>query len=271
MVDVPDALTASLTVYRGSEERSRRTRFTQAKSIDIQFKLSQGYHVAHAVIIQHLRTTLPQNTHAQLVNLTIKLKPSVDARQNRNHVVRQRAQADDIRIPFIVYLVDGAQAAQRTSGTTSSLRRATVARVMAATEEINARLRDEPLVLPQDQRIGDVTMDIWARRRARNPNPEPIPDLPQNNAIRQALRIDHLREGGPQRAIAGVEYVDIPFEILTTAPGSIRLHIPTLRQALGLPPYPLFAPDIFNVDNAPFVQRVGTDMEDIDHPLSDDD
>jgi hypothetical protein len=36
---------------------------------EIKFTLSQGYKVAHAILIAHLRNTLPVKTHAQLAQL----------------------------------------------------------------------------------------------------------------------------------------------------------------------------------------------------------
>jgi hypothetical protein len=290
MVTVVDALVASLTVYRGSDERSRRTRFSDAESSEIKFTLSQGYNVAHAILVAHLRSKLPANTHAQLAQLVFKLKPSNDARQNRfivmngdnfdsevrriykNAITRQKCQPGDVRIPFVVYISESEERQQNRNGTTAaSMRRATVARVQSATEEITARLQEDPPVLAENERLGDVSMNVWARQRARNPNPEPVPVMPQSNLFRQAMRIDFFRDSVPQRQPAAEEYFDVPFEVMTTQPGTIRLHIPTLRRALGLPPYPLFSRDVFNADAAPFQAAVSQDIDDIDHLPSDDD
>ena len=173
----------------------------------------------------------------------------------KNAIVRQRAQPELIRVPFVVYIADPAQNSQvRSSTTAASLRRATVARIQSATEEISARLREDPPELAENERIGDVAMNLWARQRARNPNPEIDPVLPQSNVFRQAMRVDFLRETAPQRQGALEEYFDVPFEVLTTQPGTIRLHVPSLRQALGLPPYPLFARDILTVSAPPLWQ-----------------
>lgn len=290
MANVPDALTACLTVYRGSDERSRRTRFSDAESDEIRFTLSQGYNVTHAILVAHLRSTLPADSHPQLAQLRFKIKPSNDARQNRfilmsednfdseirriyrNAIIRQRLRSEDVRIPFVVYINESeARNQSRIATTSSSLRRATVARIQTATEEITARMQSDPLVLADNELFGDVSMHLWARQRARNPNPEPVPEMPQSNVFRQALRMDHFRQSVPPQRNALEEYFDVPFEVLTTQPGTIRLHIPTLRRALGLPSFPLFSRDIFNADEAPIPGTVSQDIEDVDHPLSDDD
>ena len=202
MATVVDALTAFLTVYRGSDERSRRARFTDAESSEIKFTLSQGYDVAHAILVAHLRSRLPTNVHTQLAQLVFKLEPSNDAgkgrfivmnadnfdsevrRIHKNAITRQRIHPGDVRIPFVVYISEPAEAQPPRNGTTAaSLRRATVARIQTATEEISTRLRDDPPVLAENERLGDVSMNVWARQRARNPNPDPVPVMPQSLSV----------------------------------------------------------------------------------------
>jgi hypothetical protein len=95
-------------------------------------------------------------------------------------------------------------------------------------------------------RIGDISLDIWYRARARLVNQTPIDHISQNNpGFRQGMRLDYSRE--QQRLDpAAQEWGEVPIRWNNSDPGSIRVHLPTLRKLLGLPMYPLFDRDIFN-------------------------
>ena len=88
MATVPDALTACLTVYRGSDERSRRTRFSDAESDEIRFTLSQGYNVTHAILVAHLRSIVQNQaspTHVFAPHLTPENPRSLDLEWTTSH------------------------------------------------------------------------------------------------------------------------------------------------------------------------------------------
>jgi len=108
-------------------------------------------------------------------------------------------------------------------------------------------------------------MNVWSRNRARESNPGPIQGLPENNTFRQATRLDHLRQNHEQ---GDNEWAEVPIRFNQRDRVVVEIHLPTLRSALGLPPFPLFDADIFRA-NEPIPARVGEDMADVDHPLSD--
>ena len=131
--------------------------------------------------------------------------------------------------------------------------------------------REIPPELAENERIGDVALNVWARSRARNPRPDPVPERPDINVFRQAMRIDYYRDNLPERHQTPDEYVEVPCRIMHTDPSTITLHIGMIRKALGLPPYPLFAREVLNAENRPSATTLANDIEDVDHILSDSD
>jgi hypothetical protein len=97
-----------------------------------------------------------------------------------------------------------------------------------------------------------------------NPSAEVIP--PDTNTFRQATRLDFLRQSGSTETS---EWVPVPHRMNGTEIISLEINIPALRRALGLPPYPLFAADIFRLDEE-LSRTVTQDMPDIDHADNDE-
>jgi hypothetical protein len=80
IVDVPEDLTATLTVWRGDDSKSRRARIAEAESPAIPFHFSQGFAVLHPIILQHLRAKLPPSFNSNISSsLAIKIKPTLDS------------------------------------------------------------------------------------------------------------------------------------------------------------------------------------------------
>lgn len=287
MIEVPDQLNASLTVYKGDDSVRRRVRWGDAETDNLPFSLSQGYSVLEAIVLQHLRRTVPVNVAQTLPEkLVIKLRPALAAPQSKfitlcgepfteevgrifqQIIIRQKLDPEDVKIPLFVYVAEAASLRSQTTAT--SARRATVNRVENAQREILQRLSDNPPPLPDNARIGALATNVWATSRARNPNPETVPEVPQSNTFRQAMRIDYHREQVPPTGNQQQEWAEVPFRQISGQPPTIALHLPTLRAKLGLPPYPLFARDIFNANDPPTAGSVSEDIEDVDHILESD-
>lgn len=280
---VPDNLTASLTVFKGDDTVSRRHHHAAAETDSIQWTLSLGFCVLHAIIVRHLRIHLPRSSVPDEIKL--KIKPAVQAPQSRfidlsednfdvtvrrvyaQSVIRQRLSPENVLIPLVVFISE--QASVRNSGSTnpSGLRRATIGRVRLATEEIVAAIQANPPSLPDRAVIGEIATNIWSRTRARAVNPEPVEQLPASNTFRQAMRLDYLRSSLENQDAD--EFAQIVLRVNRTELVTVEVNIASLRSALGLPPYPLFGNDIFHSDE-PVPAVVGQDLNDVDHVLSDD-
>lgn len=278
-MEIPDRMIATLTVFKGDDSVSRRTKFNQACTDMLNFQISLGYSVLFETVKAILRQHLPGNVWLAIQNeVKIKLRPTLHSRQDtfitltsenfmdevsrvyRNILQRQRILPENIRIPLYVYTC--LRANDQQGGGRSVRRRATAARVTEAAREIREFVEANPI---DDDRgaVGPIASNIWARMRARDPNPDPIDQLPNNNhAFDQAMRLDRLQQRPVDQSN---EWVDLLVRFNGSDPTSLGFHLPTLRRALGLPPYPLFDRDIFHQQNVNMPHDVGQDMEDIDH------
>jgi hypothetical protein len=279
---VPDNMSGSLTVYKGDSSVSRRHRLSDSEVEGFPFSVSLGFAVLRAIVLRNLQQTLDRHLQRTLATLQIAVKPSTVAPQSRfivltdenfeqtvnriykNVCTRQHLTHDNVRIPFVVYIAEAAPVRQPTAGS-SGIRRATAPRIQQAHQEITEAIASNPPVLAEGNRIGDIALNVWSRSRARESNPDPIEAIPDNNTFRQATRLDHLRE---EIAQSENEWAEVPIRFNNRDRVTVEIHLPTLRVALGLPRFPLFDRDVFHAD-AILPVRVGQDMADVDHPLSD--
>ena len=164
-VEIPDALLASLTVYNGDDSRRRRRRINEAEIDALPLSLRQGYSVLQAIVHQHLRSTLPNVRGVNIERIAIKIRPTVESRQDQYRILeegnfssevsrvfvdavgRQRRAVDTIRIPLIVYIPEGTPPVNpiQSAGRAAGRRRATQSRITQAREEITRHLQQSPI------------------------------------------------------------------------------------------------------------------------------
>lgn len=281
---IPDDIKGSLTVFRGDHSVSRRHRIPDSEMAEFVFSVSLGLGVLRAILTRNVQQTLDPHLQRTLVEpLRVSVKPSTVAPQHKYIVLteenfqatvhrlytncrtRQRLEPGDIRIPFVVFIAEAAAAVRPAAAGSTGIRRATAARIRDAHQEIATAIESNPPVLSEGTRIGDIALNVWSRSRARESNPDPIEGIPQNNTFRQATRLDHVRQEIEQPAS---EWAEVPIRFNNRDQVVVELHLPTLRAVLGLPPFPLFDRNAFHAD-APLPVRVGQDIEDVDHILSD--
>ena len=128
-----------------------------------------------------LRISVKPNTVTPQSKYTVLTDENFQQTVNRiynNIRTRQRLSPADIRIPCVVYV--GETSAARPAATGSSgIRPVTAARVRDAHQEITTAIERNPPVLSEGNRIGEIAVNVWARSRTREANPEPIEGVPQ--------------------------------------------------------------------------------------------
>jgi hypothetical protein len=283
-VAVSKNLIATLTVWRGDDTKQRRNRIIEAESDAISFNLNQGLTVLQPIILQHLRSRLPvQYSHNVTSNTPIKVKPTVECSQSRfvtlteanfvstmtevwnNCLRRQRLSPEFVKVSIHVFVPENRiQTRSNTGNVNSGRRRATASRIAEAREEISQHLQDHPIDDDENIRIGAIAMNVWSRQRARQVTSDPIEQLPDSMAFRQATRLDFLREreaGNP----AAQEWGQLQIRWHNSDPTTVTVHLPTLRALLGLPNFPLFDRGVFHEREANIPVNVEQDIDDIDH------
>ena len=179
MIEIPNQLIANLTVHKGDDSIRRRIKWTQAETDNIPFFLDHGYGVLHAIVLQHLRRTLPFDVSESISDQQpIKLRPTLAAAHTKfillcenlfqesisrvfsQAVISQRQEAANVRIPLVVYIAERVACRQRS--TVVSARRATVRRMESARDDILESIDQNPPDFPSNARVGDLSQNVWA-------------------------------------------------------------------------------------------------------------
>ncbi|KAI9996639.1 hypothetical protein PInf_014380 [Phytophthora infestans] len=263
-VSLPSHLRCELTVKAGRPlERCRDKGVALSFDIDV----SEGYGVLRAKVKSAFATkerlcwsddldvyirlakNAPQKAFVKLDQ--DGFEPSLQAAW-RNARLRRGGQVDFV-LDLFVYVAKPKKAPATT------LHRATENRV----QQVIPRL--QTALLTANVPFGPATLRYAATAQARLPDGEDV-RVPDNTTFRQLQHIDSLE----QQAASSSREPDVfaPIQVkINDATVTLRMRVQDIRQALGLPMYPLCPP----FRQAPeFVQPPAHDMEDEDHLQSDE-
>ena len=276
-LDLDQDVKVLLTIKKGPRSGNPR----RGETLVIPVKLSQGFAVFKTTIMSF--STQQQFRSSRLLEEVIYFKKSKAASQaayvelketNFQRYFKERwayIQAKDVD----TWRADGVTPQQAftfecfvyiekpndrgSAGSAASLRRATIGRMQEAAAELQQHLQQTGDQLGPIQRH-HATVQI--ARRAPN---APV-ELPTDNTARQAEHLDLMAERVRERQEAQNErheWRNVRMK-LNGAVVEIPEELSLLREALGLPNYPLFRDGIFHNYVHPTMAPTD-DIEDIDH------
>ena len=151
--------------------------------------------------------------------------------------------------------------ARGSGGTGATIRRATVGRMHEAAAELQAHLQQTGV------QLGDIQRHHATVQLARRAPTAPV-QLPTDNTARQAEHLDQMAERLRERQETQAQNERQEWHNIKIKLNGTELVVPvevsTLREALGLPNYPLFRDGIFHGYQHPTIAATD-DMDDTDH------